>query len=187
MHSSEYQTAHVRYADIRRRAYEEVVRFAIDSGIASGALRLSGIDRHTLSVWRLTWRGEHPSGDGGWDWERVSWSFRRRPAAFHVAIWNGERLCGLAVGRLSAKRAGGVRHTLSVHYMESAPETDNPFAGMVALLVVSAARTYGRMLGASRLRLVNPLPGVLPLYERLGFTVAQSGGRPVYCEQEIKP
>jgi hypothetical protein len=182
---SPFWLALVRYARTRRIAYDEVVEQALRDGVAGASLRLTDIDQGVLAVWSETWQGRHRSGDGGWDWERIFKPLRRRPAAFHVAIWSGDRLCGLAAGRVSTRRAGGVRHTVSVHFIESAPDLDQPLRGRVALLAITAAEVYGRALGASRLWLIDPLPGALPLYRRLGFKVAPSRGRPVYCEREI--
>lgn len=183
---SPYRLALARYAYIRAVAYEIVRDEAVDCGLAGPSLRLTDIDVHALEVWRSTWHGRHPSGDGGWDWERISRPLRRRPSAFHVAVWSGERLCGLAVGRPSARRAGGVRHTLSIHYMEAAPDQGHPLRRRVALLVTAAAEVYGRGLGASRVRLIDPVPGALRLYIGLGFAVARFRGGPVYCEREIE-
>lgn len=105
----------------------------------------------------------------------------------HVAIWSGERLCGLGVGRTSRRRAFGVRHTVSVHFIESAHDRDHPLRHAVATLVIAAAESYGRLLGATRIRLIEPLSGVIPLYERLGFVVAWKAGQPVYCDRRIPP
>ena len=184
MRSESYEDALARYARIRRIAYDDVTDRAVRAGVAGASLRLTDLDRTTLDAWARTWVQGRPFG-GGWDWKRISRPFRRRPAGFHLALWHGEVLCGLAVGRASAKRAGGVRHTLSLHYIEGAPDPEHPLVGRVALLVITAASLYARELGVSRLRLVDPLPGVLPLYSRLGFNVAASRGQPVYWEKRI--
>jgi hypothetical protein len=187
MRSESYEGALARYARIRRIAYDLVTDEAIRQGTAGSTLRLTDIGTEARAAWRKTWTHRHPSGHGGWDWERLALRFRRRPSAFQLALWSGDRLCGLAVGRASARRVDGRRHTLSIHYMESTPEPDHPLKRNVALLITSAADVYGSALGASRLLLVYPLPGVLSHYARLGFTVAWWRDRPVYCEREILP
>jgi|GEM_PF-2923183 len=175
------------YARRRRIAYDTVRGEAAQTGFISVPLRIEETNEHTVAAWQATWRGPHPSGAGSWDWDRLLRRAWRRPSAFHVAIWSGEVLCGLGVGRVSKRRAFGLRHTISVHFVESAHDRGHPLRYTIATLVIAAAVAYGKLLGATRIRLIEPLPGVIPLYERLGFTVAWKAGQPVYCERRIKP
>lgn len=175
------------YARIRRSAYDLVEREVWETGFVRVPLRITDTDAHTVAVWRETWSGAHPTGQGSWRWDRLLARAWRRPAAFHVAIWSGEHLCGLGVGRTSKRRLDGVRHTISVHFIESAHSIDHPLRHKVAPLVIAAAAAYGRRLGASRIRLIDPLPGVVGMYESHGFTVARKAGRSVYCERRILP
>jgi hypothetical protein len=175
------------YARLRRQAFASVIRDAVHSGAIRAPLQLAHTDEDTIAAWRATWRGSHPSGFGNWDWERILRRAWRRPSAFHVAVWSGDRLCGLGVGRLSKRRPLGVRHTLSLHFIESAHDDLHPLRGSIAALVIAAADAYGRLAGASRLRLIEPLSGVLRYYEDLGFAVARKAGQPVYCERRILP
>ena len=87
------------YAGLRRTAFDDVERDAI-ARVIRVPLRLADTDEETLAVWRSTWRDAHPSGFGNWNWERILRRAWRRPSAFHVAVWSGEQLCGLGVGRL---------------------------------------------------------------------------------------
>lgn len=175
------------YARTRKRAFDSVVRDAVGSGAIRVPLRLAETDAATVTAWRARWRSGHPSGFGNWDWERILQRAWRRPSAFHMAVWSGDDLCGLAVGRLSKRRPLGVRHTLSLHFMESAHDERHPLRHFIAKLVIAAADAYGRLAGASRLRLIEPLPGVVRYYEDLGFTVVRKAGQPVYCERRILP
>lgn len=149
------------YARTRQRAFDSVVRDAVQSGAIRVPLRLADTDAATVAAWRTRWRGSHPSGFGNWDWERILHRAWRRPSAFHVAVWSGDDLCGLAVGRLSKRRPLGVRHTLSLHFIESAHDERHPLRHFIAPLVIATADAYGRLAGASRLRLIEPLPGVI--------------------------
>jgi hypothetical protein len=180
---SSYRLALIRYTQLRHLAFDHVFEEALRAGVPP-SLRLTDIDQTALAAWEQTWKGHHRAGAGGWDWIEQSAAFRRRPTAFHVAVWSGEMLCGLAVGRLSKKRRDGRRHTVSLHIMEGAPHS-HPLKGMIAPVVFAVAQAYGRLFGATRLRLVSPLPGVLRLYRQLGFAIARTGGRQVYCEREI--
>lgn len=174
-----------RYRQLRRQALDLVEMEALRTGFVRCPLRLMDTDEHTLAVWRATWTGQHPTGYGNWNWDRVLARAWRRPSAFHVAVWSGGELCGLGVGRLSKRRLIGVRHTVSVYLIESAHDERHPLRHKIAALVIAAAEAYGRHAGASRIRLIEPLPGVVRMYESYGFTVAWKAGQPLYCERRI--
>lgn len=174
-------------ARLRKSAYALVRDDAVATGLVSAALRLADCDPHTLSVWRTEWSAPHPSGWGGWDWEPLLRRAWRHPSAFHLAIWSGKILCGLAVGRVSDRDRSGRRNAVSIDFIESAHDPRHPLRGAIASLVIDAANTYGRALQASHVRLVEPLPGVLSMYERLGFGTVWQQGRALYCERRIEP
>lgn len=175
------------YAGPRQVAYSRVQYEAVQTSFVRAPLLIRDTDEHTIHAWQTTWIGPHPTNQGSWNWDYLLRRAWRRPSAFHVAIWSGEHLCGLAVGRPSKRRAIGMRHTISVHFIESAHNDQHPLRGRVAALVIAAADAYGSLIGASRLRLIDPLPGVIRLYEDYGFTVARKAGQPVYCERRILP
>jgi hypothetical protein len=185
MRNVPFWQARQHYARLRQQAYNHVVQDAVKAGGIRVPLRLADTDDETLTAWRATWRGGHPSGYGNWNWDRILHRAWRRPSAFHVAIWSGEQLCGMGVGRLSKRRHAGIRHTISMHFIESAHDNRHPLRGTIAPLVISASEAYGELAGASRIRLIEPLPGVVPMYESFGFTVAWKAGQPVYCERRI--
>lgn len=181
-----YYLARVRHAASRMEAHEATRKDAIAEGICGPDLRLADIDARALDAWRSTWIGEHPSGAGGWDWPRLVEEKPRRAAVLPLAIWYGADLCGLALGYASRHRAGGVRHTVTLTYVERRPDPPAvPLQGRVIPLAVAAARNYGLALGATRLVLRYPDPKLLWYYGLLGFEVAWKGGQPVYCEREI--
>jgi GNAT superfamily N-acetyltransferase len=171
----------------RQQAYARVQYEAVQTDFIRAPLRIEDTDERTIIAWQTTWIGPHPTNQGSWNWDRLLRRAWRRPSAFHVGIWSGEYLCGLGVGRASKRRGAGLRHTLSVHFIESAHDVRHPLRHRVAALVISAADQYGSLIGASRLRLIDPLPGVIRLYEDYGFTVARKAGQPVYCERRILP
>lgn len=187
MRDPSFRRAQEYYARIRNSAYAAARDDALASGVVDAALRLSACDRHTLAVWRATWAGEHPSGWGGWDWEPLLRRAWKDPAAFHLAIWSEKTLCGLAVGRVSDRDRNGVRSTVSIHFIESAHDPHHPLRRRIAFLTVSAGEAYGKGVGAELLRLIQPLPGVLGAYERLGFETVWEKGRALYCERRIEP
>ncbi|HEX8697083.1 MAG TPA: hypothetical protein VF746_31985 [Longimicrobium sp.] len=146
------------------------------SGSIGPRLRLADIDRRALARWSDTWTGSHPSGAGGWNWPDLVALQPRRAALLPLAIWYGPDLCGLALGHASRPGSGGVRHTVTLTYVERRPEPPSvPLRGKVVPLAVAVARSYGLALGAKRLRLRYPDPNLLQYYQLLGFDVAWKG------------
>jgi hypothetical protein len=184
MRKPTYAEAKARYRHLRLTAFSIAGANLAAEGFGP-SVRLSGIEAKSLQAWRLQWTSRHASGSGGWDWEMIAASARRDPADFTLAIWSGNMLCGLASGRTSARRMSGERASISIHDVEANPDPAHPLKGAVAYVTTAFAEVYGGILGAGAVRVVDPLPGALPVYVRLGFTVVSKGGRPVYCEREI--
>ena len=90
----------------------------------------------------------------------------------------------MAVGRVSKRRPSGRRHTISVHYLEGSSHPMHPLRGKVAPLALTVAESYGHVLGAERIRLVDPLPGLFRLYEQLGFSIARQSAASLYFEKD---
>jgi hypothetical protein len=186
MDNSEFRQALQRYSILRQAAYRAAEAEARRNGLIRSSFRFSEIDLAALHAWRSTWRGIQPFGYGAWDWEGLVRPIWRRPSGFHLAIWSGADLCGLAVGRASKRRPSGDRHLLSVHFLEGNPDPRHPLKGQVADLAIACADSYGAALGARTLRLINPLPGLLRLYWGLGFSIAKSDSVPLYLERSIE-
>jgi hypothetical protein len=187
MSDPRFRRAQQQYARIRAAAYRLTAESAVVTGLVAPPVRMADCDRHALSVWRTTWKEPHFSGSGGWNWESLLRRAWRDPAALHLALWSERTLCGLVVGRASRPLPDGRRLRISIECMESAPVLDHPLRGVIAFLAIDAAERYGRAFGAERLRIVEPLPGVLGLYARYGFAPVWEQGHAVYCERRIEP
>lgn len=149
-------------------------------------LRFADIRGSTLDTWWHSWTGVHGSGAGGWDWPAIVGRVPRRAAVLPLAIWYGTDLCGLAVGYLSRCRRSGVRHTVTLTFLERRAEPPPVrLRGLVTLLAIAVAQNYGVARGARRIRLRNPDPNLLWFYRLLGFEIASKAGHPVCCEREI--
>jgi hypothetical protein len=159
---STYAAARSRHATARRVAYEFAREEAVLDGVCGPELRITEIDPLALETWMNTWSGVHPSGAGGWNWPALVEQQPRRAAVLHIAIWHGTDLCGLALGYASRHRVSGVRHTITLTYLERRPEPPPVrIRRQVAGLAISAARNYGLAHGARRLRLRYPDPNLL--------------------------
>jgi hypothetical protein len=185
MRDPSFQRATLHYAHIRRAAYATARADALELMRTSEPLVLADTNPHVLALWRATWTGSHRSGAGGWDWEPLLRDAWRRPSAFHLALWSGARLCGLAVGRVSG-RVPSPASAVCVDYVEGAPDRRHPLRGRVAFLTTVAADAYGRALGAGWIRLADPLPGAVRLYENLGFEVVRNRFGSLYCQRRIE-
>ena len=182
-----FSRAQQQYARMRAAAYAPVQQDAIALGRTPNSLRLADCTPRTLAVWRSTWSGPHPAGAGGWDWETLLRRAWRNPASFHLAIWSGKTLCGLAVGRVGPRNRDGRRNAILLDFIESVPDRQHPLRGAIAYLATSAVHAYGRILKAEAVRLMDPLPGAMRIYQDLGFDVVSSDGRVLYCERRIDP
>jgi hypothetical protein len=182
---SEFREAQERYGRMRRSVYDAVQDLITTQWSLAAAVHLADIDGYALETRRRTWTFPHWSGSGGWNWDALTCSVLRRPSGFPVAVWSGEQLLGLAVGRASKRRASGGHHTLSIHYVETHPDPLHPLRSHILRIVFEAAEQYGEALGAERLRLVGPLPALMPLYLRTRFGIAGRYGHELYLERAI--
>lgn len=163
------------------RAQDAIIR----TGAVTAPVVLRRYDVTAEAAWHSEWQGHrHWSGSGGWNWPEIVRSRWKRPSAFRLAIWSGSTLCGLAIGHPSKTSPAGGRKTLSVNLIEAAPFA-HPLQSAIAVLATTYAAEYGRLLGSTRVRLIEPLPGVINTYAALGFSIILQGGRPLYCEREI--
>lgn len=186
MPESEFRRALRHYGMIREAAFRAAEADVRENGLPRHPVRFAPIDAGALEVWRATWVRSHALRYGDGDWEGLVGAVWRRPTAFHLAIWSGKQLCGLSVGRASKRRSCGRRHTLSLHFIEANPDPGHPLKGHVAELAIVCAEAYGAALGATILRLTNPLSGVLRLYVGLGFSVAGRSVSGLYLDRLIR-
>lgn len=143
---------------------------------------LTDIDEAALECWEQQWLSAIPRGEpwSGWDWRDESRGWRRHLDRFEVAIWSGEQLCGLAIGKPSERR-----QNLSIYVAQGSPVRDHPLKGQIMPIVLDVAGAYGTALSCRELRLVNPLAGPLRRYEALGFALENPKGAPPYCVRPL--
>ena len=185
MPTSEFREAQERYARIRRSVYDAVQDLVVTQWSVPAAVHLTDINGYALETRRRTWTFPHWSGSGGWNWDALARPVLRRPSGFPLAVWSGDQLLGLAVGRPSKRRATHRRHMLSIHFVETHPDPRHPLRSHVLQIVFEAAEQYGRALGAERLRLIAPLPALMPLYLDARFRIAGRYGHELYLERAI--
>jgi len=170
--------AEARYRDIRLAALKTAEDIA-SAQLAPRRLHLDIIAAVALEAYRNQWEG-HPRRRYPWPWaEIVEHARMNEPERFETAVWSGHTLCGLAIG-------GTRKQFCRVDYLEGSPVPDHPLRGSVTVIVLGAVVAYAAALGRAEVRLVNPLPAVLPHYEALGFTLASPKGEAPYCRWKVR-
>jgi hypothetical protein len=176
-----YDEARIFYRHARGRAFERVRESLVGRGIVGTSFSVRGIDRIAVEAWACGWRGaRHWSERGGFAWGVLQRRYCRKPRNFHVALWYGDALCGLAVGRVSP-----AHEALSLHFMEGSPDPAHPLRGNVAAIVFACAELYAVAVGAGCVLLKNPDPALLAYYAELGFGVALEQGNARYCRRDV--
>ncbi len=138
------------------------------------ALRLGEIRRQAEHEF-YSWTGRPVA----WPWPDIAAQFRQNsPDRFDLAIWHGNTLCGLAIGKPSQSR----RH-LTVEFIEGNPAPGHPMKGLVIPVALAAADEYAALLGCKYVRLSNPAPALIPLYDSMGFRLATAAGETEYYER----
>jgi hypothetical protein len=168
-------SAEGKYRELLRVAFEEA-----EGELAAVGLRveLRRIDAAALAQ-VPQWEGRRVS----WNWPEMMARWRRNHTnRFEVAVWQGDFLCGVALGRPSSTAAHA-----SLHYIETNPDPANPLRRRMMIVVLAALRRYATVLGKTELRLVDPLPALVPFYcsPVLGFQLVTSGKETPYCSRSI--
>ena len=141
-------------------------------------IRLTSIGLGALEAYQQQWEG-HPNRRYSWPWPGIVSGIRRdEPSRFEVAVWSNDVLCGLAVGRTRMDYC-------RVDYLEASPDPDHPLKGRVAIVASGAAIAYATALRKNEVRLMNPLPTVVPHYLALGFALANPTETTQYCWWKI--
>lgn len=114
-------------------------------------IKLGPIDN--LAKKESTQWGANASRHVRWDWRAAVGQYAwRNPQRFELSIWHkGTFLAGLSLGRPTKTRSG-----FRLDFMERNPN-ENPMQGLIATISIVAAETYGRAIGASEIRIMNPI------------------------------
>ncbi|MCP4490600.1 MAG: hypothetical protein GY820_25285 [Gammaproteobacteria bacterium] len=143
-------------------------------------LKLAPVNNIALIAFSLITNEIERSVD--WDWNFASQYCRRYPKAFDLAVWNGNSLCSLSLGRPTYKGT-----EMRLDFIEKF--TNNPvFSGGMFGVSLIAYEAYGKVIGASKLRIMNPENEKLIKYYSSfgGFSYKKSlKGNPHYLVKSI--
>lgn len=172
-HQSNRDATESRYGGYRSAALARAEALFAPS-IAPTPVRFGTITAAALDAWHLQW-ARHPARQVAWPWNVMVPDHRRRhPTRFESAVWSGDALCGLAIGR------AGVNYC-SLEYLEGSPISDHPLRRQVIPAALTALLAYTTVLGRSEMRLVEPLDALVPVYEARGFVLVEPPGERRYC------
>jgi hypothetical protein len=171
--------AEVKYEEFREVARERALWFVHtmpvwNSDEEKSLVRLTAIDDDCLDILESTWP------DPEFNWRVIDTHFKRNDTdRFEVAIWSGEQLCGVASGR-----ASNGPDNVTIHFVERLMQ-DNPLRGRIALLATETADRYAKILQKQRVKLKDPFPDAIVVYQRLRFVLAEPIGQTTYYAREV--
>jgi len=134
--------------------------------------------RAALDAWETTWKPNAKAGTVGhdWDWRQEYTDHKRFPNRFGAAVWSDGTLCGLGIGKPSNSNS-----FLCVNLLQGSPVIDHPLKGAIRHIIIHAAISYADHLKIKELRLNRPDPGVMGLYQKMKFELAEPASKPPYC------
>jgi hypothetical protein len=163
---STHRDAEERYTLIRKAVLEEVNKEFLNSNRRSLSARLiDGAALHQSQSW-----GQSTRRRVDWDWVAGYNAFKfRHPKRFEMALWNGNNLVSLTLGRPTYR---GTK--LRLDFIEGNP--DKPSDVQVFEPTFLAMVGYAHALGADELRVMNPVNAdVKRYYERFGLQYVTKG------------
>lgn len=113
-----------------------------------------------------------------WDWRQIVAGYRNDTKRVEVAIWAGNLLCGLDIGRVRPSY-------VSLDYLEGHPDPKHPLKGGIIVIALTVLRALAQAHGRPNMRLIEPLPELVDLYRGFGFDYHQPKSEPSYCEMKL--
>lgn len=133
---------------------------------------------HARQAYTDQWEKLVRSPDSNFDWPAIFEAYHG-PSVLSIAIWHGERLCGLAMATVS-------NSAVRLEYMEREPNNDCPLKGAMIPLVLDACATYAQLRGRAELRLHSVRPSLKSLYmEVYGFEEVTPRKEAPYLKRDL--
>lgn len=145
-----------------------------------GKLELKGVDQSALAAFSI-WQNM-PERKVDWDWNFASRYCFRYPKAFDLSVWHGYSLCSLTLGSPTFKGA-----EMRLDFIEKTP-LNCLFSGDMFRVSLLAYETYGSIIGANKIRIMEPTNKKLVDYHTShgGFTyVGPRQGNPHYLVRSL--
>ena len=137
-----------------RNRYDEYKNQARE--IASEALpaflnrvRLESINHKSIVASKLWAQNADRKVD--WNWAFSKSYCSRYPKSFDLSVWNGNTLLSLSLGRPTYHGT-----SMRLDFVERSPDTDI-YSGQIFTITRIAYETYGRLIGAKFIRIMEPM------------------------------
>jgi hypothetical protein len=156
--------------------YRSEARAIAKESLPSSLKRLSleKIDHKALAAFR-TWQ-YLPERKVNWDWTFSSRYCIRYPKAFDLSVWNGNTLLSLTLGRPTYKGT-----SIRMDFIESLPK-HTIYTGELFSVSLLAYQTYGRLIGAEYIRIIEPTNEKL-----INFYISQDSGFKLVSAKQGNP
>lgn len=179
MDSYNQKSADLKYARLRREVYEHTE--ILISMRLKLSIRVTDVTKQAILAWEKEWIPEEGYDVGGFDWRRWKDSFCNIPSRFEFALWLDNHLYGLALG----KPSNGPSH-VGIHVLEGFPSRKHKMKGYVLPVILLAGMAYAKVLKKQYLRLIDPVDGMISVYEKkFNFQfVKPRQGKP-YCQRGV--
>ncbi|MFM5659927.1 hypothetical protein [Aeromonas veronii] len=161
-----------RYLDLCASIFHQVEietrDAADDEGLDFSSLSLRLIDLDALNA-QAQWPAEVVRDrQVGWSWSDALRQYRQNHMArIELAIWNGDELCGLMLGKASHGRL-----VVKVNYLQGSTSPEHALKGWIAAISTRCAELFAGAIGAEWVAIQEPLAGLIDHYGDLGFTNA---------------
>ncbi|MFA1563037.1 hypothetical protein [Aliivibrio fischeri] len=102
----------------------------------------------------------------GWDWREVRSQYRRNHMArIELAVWHGDELCGLMIGKASDGKL-----VVKINYIQGG-EVNNPLKGYIVPISSRCAELFAVAIEAEWIGIQDPIDDedLLNYYQELGF------------------
>ena len=173
-----HQYATIRYEEARKNA-RKISEDSLPQHL-KGKLKLKGVDRSALAAFSV-WQNL-PERKLDWDWNFASRYCFRYPKAFDLSVWHGNTLCSLTLGRPTYKGT-----EMRLDFIEKTP-TISVFSGEMFRVSLLAYETYGDLIGAKKIRIMEPMNNKLINFYMSygGFSfVGPKQGNPHYLVRDL--
>ncbi|WP_444995438.1 hypothetical protein [Aliikangiella sp. IMCC44359] len=161
-----HRDAENRYTKIRQAVLDEVNKDLVHS--KHGKLKATLINQSALAQADKWSYSSNRRVD--WEWFKGYSSFRYRyPKRFEMALWHGNSLTSLSLGRPTYRGS-----KMRLDFLEGNPDKSKDIKVFEHNFL--AISTYTQVLGADELRLMNPINNIVKsYYESFGFRYVTKG------------
>ena len=142
-----------RYDDLKNQA-REIANDALPSYLKNLSLESIGSKAVISSK---SW-GVNTDRMVDWDWSFSKSYCSRYPKSFDLAIWNKNTLLSLSLGRPTY-----MGKSIRLDFIERTPNTDL-YSGQIFTIARISYETYGRLIGADFIRIMEPMNDKLIAY-----------------------